>query len=207
MPRPSRWNDVVAAAAKVFRERGYHATRLEDIADELGMQKAGLYNYVPSKEALLLAVIKAPAERLLTLLTGLATADLPASEKIRVIARGHAAIIEEFLPYVAVYVQEFAGRNDQSEWHEMDRLYIGLLTEIIEEGQRDGTFSGSIHPRATALSLIGSLNWMVRWYQPDGSLTAEQIAMHIADVHLRGVLARRRALSPAAAEALGLLSG
>lgn len=190
MPRPSRWNDVVAAAANVFRERGYHATRLEDIADELGMQKASLYNYVPSKEALLLAVVRPPADRLIALLTELAGSDLPASEKIRLVARGHAEIIDEFLPYVAVYVQEMAGRAEEAEWREMDRRYVRLLCDIIAEGQRSGLFSASLRPMSTAMSLIGALNWMTRWYRPDGAMSAEEISMQIADVFLSGLFSR-----------------
>ena len=88
----------------VFNERGYHGTRLEDIAEALGMQKGSLYNYIDSKEALLLAVVTPPATQLLDSLSMLAESDLPASEKIRLVARGHARILEKYLPYVAVYV-------------------------------------------------------------------------------------------------------
>jgi AcrR family transcriptional regulator len=56
MPRPSRWNDVVDAAAKVFQEKGFAAASLEDIAVEVGMRKGSLYHYINSKEDLLFAV-------------------------------------------------------------------------------------------------------------------------------------------------------
>lgn len=189
MPRPSRWNDVVEAAAIVFKDQGYHGTRLEDIAEELGMQKGSLYNYITSKEELLLAVVNPPANRLLDSLTDLAVADLPASEKIRFVAKGHAQVLEEYFPYVAVYVQEIAGQG-HSEWREMDRSYVRLLSKIIEEGRDSGLFASTTTPIISAMALIGALNWMTRWYEPSGTLSAEEIADQIASTFLAGLLAR-----------------
>lgn len=190
MPRPSRWNDVVEAAAVVFRLRGYHATRLEDIAEELGMQKGSLYNYIDSKEELLLAVVTVPAAQLLESLSTLAESELPASEKIRLVARSHAKVVEDYLPYVAVYVQEIAGQDHSPEWHERDRAYVRQLSAIIEEGRQSGMFDASTVPVISAMALIGALNWMTRWYEPDGKLSAEEIADRIASVFLTGILAR-----------------
>jgi len=191
LPRPSRWHDVVEAAAIVFRQRGYHATRLEDIAEHLGMQKGSLYNYIESKEDLLLAVVNPPAAQLLDSLSSLSQSDLPASEKIRFVARSHARVIEDYLPYVAVYVQEIAGQDHSPEWQERDRAYVRQLSDIIEDGRRDGLFDVATMPVISAMALIGALNWMTRWYEPDGELSAEEIADRIATSFLSGVLARR----------------
>ena len=60
MPRPSRWPDIVEAAAHAFRERGFAATSLEDIATEVGIWKGSLYHYIDSKEDLLFAVVRGP---------------------------------------------------------------------------------------------------------------------------------------------------
>ena len=65
MARPSRWNEIVDAAATLFREKGFVATSLEDIAREVGMYKGSLYHYIKSKEDLLFAVVREPAERIL----------------------------------------------------------------------------------------------------------------------------------------------
>lgn len=196
MPRPSRWNDVVEAAAIVFRQRGYHATRLEDIAESLGMQKTSLYNYIDSKEELLLAVVTPPATQLLDSLSALAESDLPASEKIRLVARSHARVFEDYLPYVAVYVQEIAGQDHSPEWRERDRAYVRHLSGIIDEGRQSGLFDATTSPVIGAMALIGALNWMTRWYEPSGELSAEQIADQIASSFLSGVLARRTATVP-----------
>lgn len=198
MPRPSRWNDVVEAAAVVFRQRGYHATRLEDIAEELGMQKGSLYNYIDSKEELLLAVVTLPAAQLLESLSALTDADLPASEKIRLVARSHARVVEDYLPYVAVYVQEIAGQDHSPEWRERDRAYVRQLSAIIDEGRQSGLFDPATVPTISAMALIGALNWMTRWYEPDGALSAEEIADRIASMFLAGMLARGGSASSAA---------
>ena len=87
MPRPSRWPDIVEAAAHAFRERGFAATSLEDIATEVGIWKGSLYHYIDSKEDLLFAVVRGPADRILDDLRLLANLDLPPAEKIR---RGRA---------------------------------------------------------------------------------------------------------------------
>ncbi|HEY9563993.1 MAG TPA: helix-turn-helix domain-containing protein, partial [Nocardioides sp.] len=58
MPRPSRWDDVVSAAARVFSEKGFGGASLEDVANEVGMLKGSLYNYIKSKEDLLFAIVR-----------------------------------------------------------------------------------------------------------------------------------------------------
>lgn len=196
MPRPSRWNEVVDAAAVVFKERGYHATRLEDIAEALNMQKGSLYNYIESKEELLLAVVTPPATQLLESVSSLAGSDLPASEKIRLVARSHARILEEYFPYVAVYVHEIAGQSRSEEWREMDRSYVRHLCAIIDDGRRSGLFDSAIDPLITAMSLIGGLNWMTRWYVQGGELSAEEIAERIASTFLAGLLVRGGGAAP-----------
>jgi AcrR family transcriptional regulator len=178
---------VVAAAAKVFRERGYDGASVEDVADEVGMLKGSIYNYISTKEDLLLAVVRPPAERLLREMRDLEAAEGPAADKIRLMARSHARVIEDFLPYVAVYVHEIAGRQTSGEWVAMDREYVTLAERIVEAGIEADEFRSDVRPRIVALSLIGSLNWLTRWYQPDGRESALEVADQIADLCLRGL--------------------
>ncbi|MFT7473800.1 MAG: AcrR family transcriptional regulator [Verrucomicrobiales bacterium] len=187
---------MVEAAAMVFKERGYHATRLEDIAEALGMQKGSLYNYIDSKEALLLAVVTPPATQLLDSVAALAESDLPASEKVRLIARSHARILEDYFPYVAVYVHEIAGQEHSEEWREMDRAYVRHLSAIIDDGRQTGLFDEATDPLITAMALIGAMNWMTRWYVVGGKHSAEEIAERIANTFLAGLLPRTRSAVP-----------
>jgi TetR/AcrR family transcriptional regulator, cholesterol catabolism regulator len=190
MPRPSRWNDIVEAAAKVFQEKGFAAASLEDIATEVGMWKGSLYHYIDSKEELLLAVVNEPAQHLLTDLRLVAALDLPPAEKIRLVAKAHGHVLETTFVYTSVYLQEVAGRRRSTEWAARDREYVQLITSIIDEGIERGDFSPQLDSRTATFTLIGALNWVTRWYKPDGAMTAGTIAEQICTTFLNGALSR-----------------
>lgn len=190
MPRPSRWDDVVDAAARIFGEKGYAGASLEDVAEEVGMLKGSLYNYISSKEELLLAVVRSPANQLLSRAEAIRTSRVPASEKFRQIAENHVRTIDSHLDYVRVYVQEFAGRHEGGEWSELDRAYIKHIEAIILEGIEQGAFEPATDPRTAALALTGALNWMTRWYHPGSMVQAKAIANQMSDVFLAGLSVR-----------------
>jgi len=197
MPRPSRWNDIVEAAAEIFREKGFAAASLEDIASAVGMWKGSLYHYIDSKEDLLFAVVKEPAERILEAVQTIAELDLPASEKLRQAALTHAQILDETFVYASVYLQEIAGRQRYSEWAERDRLYLRALTSIIQDGVDQGDFAPGTHARTATLAFIGALNWMTHWYKPRGPLPASTIAEQICSLFLNGLIVRRHSAGAA----------
>ena len=191
MPRPSRWNDIVDAAAEIFREKGFAAASLEDIASAVGMWKGSLYHYIDSKEDLLFAVVKEPAERILEEVQHIAELDLPATEKLRQAALTHARVLDETFVYASVYLQEIAGRQRYREWVDRDRLYLRALASIIQDGVDDGVFAPSTNTRTITLAFIGALNWMTHWYKPDGPLPASTIAEQICSLLLNGLIVRR----------------
>lgn len=183
----------MAASAKVFREKGYAGATLGDIAEELGMHKGSIYNYIESKDDLLLAVVRPPAEALLAQMRELMEIDLPASEKVRRVTRIHARILEDFHPYAAVYVQEIAGRHPEGGWIDMDHQYIHLFEQILANGVADGEFDPSLNTNVGALALVGAFNWMTRWWHPDGERSATEIGDEIASLFLAGALVRHEA--------------
>ncbi|MEO1061562.1 MAG: TetR/AcrR family transcriptional regulator [Actinomycetota bacterium] len=190
MPRPSRWNDIVDTAAEAFRRNGFAATSLEEIAAEVGMWKGSLYHYISSKEELLFAVVREPAERILGEIEELAATDLPASEQLRRAARSHVTVLEEHYVYACVYLQEIAGRGRFENWAAMDRQYVDVLERIVQNGIDAGDFDRSLDARLTALAFVGSFNWLTHWYDPDGELAAVTIGDRFTDLFLGGVLRR-----------------
>lgn len=186
MPRPSRWPDVVAAAAKVFREKGYAAATLEDVAHEVGMLKGSLYNYISSKEELLFAVVRPPAEMLLEQARLLAKQPDPAPVRVQRLAELHAEVLQEHFVYASVYIHDVAGLGRFPEWADMDREYVELTRSLLVDGVREGTLSADLDVTTAPHILIGSLNWMTRWWDPAGPVSAQEMARRISSVFLDG---------------------
>ncbi len=189
MPRPSRWPEVMAAAAKVFRAKGYHAASLEDVADEVGMLKGSLYNYISSKEELLFSVVRPPAEQLLARTRELAASDIPTPEKVVALARVHAGVLAEHFVYASVYVHEVAGLGRYPEWAAMDHEYVELVRSVLADGVADGSLRTDLDIRTSGHVLIGSLNWLTRWWDPDGPESAVTVADRITGLFLDGARA------------------
>jgi AcrR family transcriptional regulator len=179
----------MAAAARVFRQKGYHAATLEDVANEVGMLKGSLYNYIASKEDLLFSVVGPPAEHLLAQARELAGATAPAPEKIARLARIHVAVLAEDFVYAAVYVHEVAGLGRYPEWAAMDHEYVELVRSIMTRGVAEGSLRSDLDLRTTPHVLIGSLNWLTRWWDPAGPVTPEEMADRISSLFLSGAQA------------------
>lgn len=176
----------MAAAAKVFRAKGYHAATLEDVADEVGMLKGSLYNYIGSKEELLFSVVRPPAEQLLALTRGLAAEQVPAPEKVVRLARIHADVLAEHFVYASVYVHEVAGLGRYPEWAAMDHEYVRLVRAILAAGVAEGSLRADLDVRTAPHVLIGSLNWLTRWWDPAGPIAAPEMADRISGLFLDG---------------------
>ncbi|MEO6123495.1 MAG: TetR/AcrR family transcriptional regulator [Ilumatobacteraceae bacterium] len=188
------------AAAKLFQTKGFAATSLEDIATEVGMWKGSLYHYINSKEELLLAVVKEPAEHILDDLRIVSGLDLPAAEKLRMVAQAHGRVLETTFVYASVYLQEVAGRGRSDEWTARDREYVRLITAILQEGMDAGDFSSQLDARTATFAFVGALNWVTRWYRPEGPRTAGMISQEICSTFLGGMLSRSSAMPAFAAE-------
>lgn len=187
MPRPSRWSDVVAGAAAVFREKGYHAASLEDVAVEVGMLKGSLYNYIASKEELLFAVVRPSAERLLASTRELAADPAPAPERVHRLALTHVQVLRDDYVCASVYLHEIAGLDRYPEWAAMDREYVALTRSVLAAGVAEGSLVADLDLRTAPHLLLGSLNWLTRWWDPAGPVSAEEMAARVSSTFLDGV--------------------
>lgn len=184
MARPSRWDDVVRAAGKVFRRNGFDRASLEEIAEELGMWKGSLYNYISSKDDLLTAVIAIPAERLTAEVRAIATGPGSPEERLRAIVRCHVELLVDYYDFVAVYLQEVAGRELGVQWRAYDREYAALVEQVVREGIVSGAIPAGRDPRLMTMTLVGALNWLTRWWDPDGDIGPDLVTAQIADIVL-----------------------
>jgi AcrR family transcriptional regulator len=178
-------NELLQIAGEVFKEKGYEAATLNDIASRFGTDRAAIYYYFASKEELFQEVFQATAKKVLDEnLAGairIAALELDAHQKIRLLIELQMKSYEANYPYVYVYMQEDMGKIafQTTAWaREMvrkTRRFESIVTEIIISGIQEKTFRDDLPVPLVAKALFGMVNWTYRWFKPgDRKYNVEQ---------------------------------
>ena len=186
-----REDQVRAAALRLFREKGYHATSMRDIASEVGINKGSLYSYIRSKEDLLIPVFEQAMAVLLAQIEQItADSSLRPTERLARAIHAHVIAVADNLDVLTVYLSEW--RQLAAESLTTVRLhrerYAALFLQILEDGVASGEFR-SMDTRIVMLGMIGMCNYLFRWYRPDGRLVPDQVADELIEMVMRGVRA------------------
>jgi AcrR family transcriptional regulator len=185
----NKQTEIALAAVKLFEQKGYHATSVQDIADEVGLQKGSLYHYIHSKEDLLLHIAHEAISEFNQRLERILNSDIAAEEKVIQAIENHITVSVSNLQTTTVLLREAfsLGEPQHQVIQDLTDRYLELWTEIIRQGKDDGEFSTS-QSRVTALALLGACNWVYRWFKADGKLTAEEVSREFSQVFLHGLL-------------------
>ncbi len=189
--RERRREQIRAAALKAFRDRGYHATTLDHIAEQLGVRKTALYHYFPDKDAILYECHRewlAELDRILVASRKLAS---PA-ERLRYLIVEHVRVMTETMggsplafevPALAPerQVEIIAGRD----------AYERELRRIVDQGIRTGAFR-RVDAKVATFAILGAINWVARWYRPEGALASDEIGAQFADQLVGGLVPASR---------------
>jgi AcrR family transcriptional regulator len=187
-----RIKEIIAAAAKLFKDKGYHATTIQDVADEVGMLKGSLYYHIKSKEELLYLVTQEPIRELIERQKKLADSDWSPPQKIIEFMRLHLRAFDENYPHLFVFLQEKASLSEpvQAEVAGIHFRYEALLEAILCQGVDSGHFRRELDLKMMAFSILGMCNWMFKWYSKGGRLTIDEIGRHMAEIVLNGITTR-----------------
>lgn len=187
----SRKEQVIQTASKLFKEKGYAATSMRDLAHALGIEAASIYSHIKSKEEILQALCTEMAARFRTSLEEVEQADISYSEKLRRGILGHIHVMAKELTASAVFMNE---HRHLSQPHLKDFLlkrinYINRFKKIIEGGIKSGEFK-EVDTKLAVMTLFSSLNWMPDWYDPTGIIDPGQLGNQLADMLLEGLKAK-----------------
>jgi TetR/AcrR family transcriptional regulator, cholesterol catabolism regulator len=183
--------DIIAAATRVFSQRGYHAASMVEIAEEVGMRKPSLYHHVRKKEDLLFAIHEQLIEELTEQTTeALASAQSP-SEKVRAVLRVSMSFVARHRDGVTVFLQESRAVSGD-RWSELVAkrdFYERMVSRVISEGVSSEAFV-DLPPEIVARAVLAMANWGYTWFDPGGKLDADAVSDIFADIALNGLLAR-----------------
>ena len=188
-PIDGRAAEVYRTAARIILQKGYDATSVSDIADALGITKAGLYHYISGKTELLFEIMKFGLEELDQHVMVPAHAITDAEERLRFVISAHARLVMEGDGAVTILVDEARALSpaQNRKVTKLKRAYLDFIRTTFDELNAEGKLR-SVNTTVAAFSIIGSINWLSRWYQADGALSKAEIAEQIADIAFNGVL-------------------
>jgi TetR/AcrR family transcriptional regulator len=194
---------ILAESARVFNRRGFDATTLDEIAQALGVTKAALYYYVKNKEDLLLQCHqKAMDIALDAVRTALAQASEPDEQLRRVLTRYITGMTDQLAGIVVLLYEGALSTAHYRQIMAQRDEYERMVRGIIETGVSSGVFV-PCDSRLVGFAILGALNWIPRWYSPDGPCTPEEIAAAFSEYFVRGLQKNSsRALSPSGGESM-----
>jgi TetR/AcrR family transcriptional regulator, cholesterol catabolism regulator len=185
-----RREEIFDAAARIFHEKGYEATSIQDVADAVGILKGSLYYYITSKEDLLFQVIDEVHRESLEKLDALKQVEGDSLVRLRRFIESHVENNARNLVRIGVFFHDFRSLSPERRAQivaERD-LYDKALRSLIREGQVEGVVAEDVDPKLTAMAILGMMNWIYQWYRPDGSHSPERIAREFANLVLAGVV-------------------
>lgn len=188
---------IITGAAAVFREKGYQAANVGDIAKKAGIDRASIYYYYKGKTELFHEMVEEANFGNVVMAEQIAASDDTPLSKLRILIERLFESYERHYPYLFVYVQEDMTRvlSDKTAWsvkmRALSRRFDTAVISIIQDGLDDGTFGTKGNAKLLAAGIIGMCNWSHRWFEP-GKHDVHQIALSFSDMILHGLKLSRK---------------
>jgi AcrR family transcriptional regulator len=192
----TKLRELVNVAADVFKEKGYEAATLAEIAERFGSVRASLYYYVSGKEELFQEAVRDILARNLADAERIHGLDLQVREKLDMLISQLIASYEDHYPHMSVYVQENMLRvtGERTVWatqmvrdtRRLEKVWISLL----QQGMEERVLRSEIPAVLMANILFGMCNWTHRWFKPGPKLSASQIADAISKIFFEGAVSQ-----------------
>ncbi|HEY1969809.1 MAG TPA: TetR/AcrR family transcriptional regulator [Pseudonocardia sp.] len=187
-----RHDEILRAAAAVFRAKGFQATNITDIAQRLGINQSNVYYYFGKKEEMFLELIEQAVEENVGHAERAAAGVGSAAERLGEVVESLADSYDRHFPFMQLYVQEdvrqWAGSDAERYLKECgDRYHAAVLT-VVRQGIESGEFGADLDPGIATLAVLGAVNWMHRWFVPDGALSGARIGRYLSRIVLGGLV-------------------
>ncbi len=180
---------ILRSAARAFSNKGYHGTSMDDIAAELLMTKGALYYYFEDKEDILFACHDFSLEQLLESLAGIEDAEASPEAKLRALIKAHVNVMLDALQgsAMALDFNALSPENYQKIVAKRDLFEKGMR-KLIRDGVESGDFAPTDDRLATFM-ILGSINWITKWYREGGAYDGIAIAEFFANNFISGLKA------------------
>lgn len=188
---------VLRTAARMFNEKGFHATSLDEVAEALDISKPTVYYYVKSKDEILFECVRLGLEMVVQAADEVEQAGGSASEKLMAVMRKYAEIVTMDFGMCLIRVGEDPlPSQSRAELRRLKARIDMQFRTLVRDGVAEGAFA-ACDPKITAFGIAGTLSWIARWYDPQGPMSADDIAERCIALLMNGLVSRKTDDAPA----------
>lgn len=179
---------VLRRAVDLFNRQGYDGTSMGDLAAELGLSKSAIYHHVPGKQWLLVSALDEALDALTEAITdAVAEAGTSAEERLRRAVHRSVRVLADHLPAVTLLLRVRGNSPVElaalARRRQLDEQLAGLVRAAVDEG----AVRADVDPELVSRLLFGTVNSLVEWYRPDGSLDAAHLADAVVALTFEGL--------------------
>ena len=178
------------AAVRLFRDKGYSATSMRDLADAVNLKASSLYNHISSKEEVLKDICFDNAHRFLDGMKEVEAMPGTATEKVEALLRLHIRAATGDAASVMAFNDEWRHLSNPllGEFMALRKDYESRFLAILNAGMQAGQFQ-KIEPIIALHTIFSSIRWLHDWFQPGKKLTAEEVEEHVVRMLMKGLSA------------------
>jgi AcrR family transcriptional regulator len=177
---------LLMVAVKLFNERGYDGTSMEDLSRKLGITKSAIYHHVPSKEELLRLAVDRALDGLFEVASETAQLDGRAIDRLEHLVRGSVLVLADRLPFVTLLLRVRGNTKVERAALARRREFDRLVTDLVKQAEAEGDIRPDVDPAVTARLLFGMVNSLIEWYRPRRGSAAE-VADAVCKVAFEGL--------------------
>ena len=182
----NRRGDIIRAAGRLFRQKGYNGTTIRDIADAVNMRSGSPFYHFKSKHEILFIVTTEGIEVMLKNLEAALANELPPRESFEACVTTHLNYLlgpgRDFA-WVMLYESRLLDPAEREVVHRMSARYEAVFSGVLDRLHANGDLADA--SVVTRKLILGTMNWSAQWYNQDGASNPSEIAKHICDLVLR----------------------
>jgi TetR/AcrR family transcriptional regulator, cholesterol catabolism regulator len=183
----ARRGEIVQAATDLFREKGVAGVSIDDIARAAGVDRSAVYYYFGNKEELFREIVIDSLIDVMELADHIDESPEPPEQKLELLIRRLMTSYAHRYPQMSVYLREDVQTLPELNLPKLQVRFEQAVTSIIREGVDEGIFRSDIQPRVASYAIQGMLAWTHRWFDPDGLLSADDVAKQFATFAIAGL--------------------
>jgi AcrR family transcriptional regulator len=184
---------IITKAARLFREKGYSASSMRDLAEEVGVEAASLYNHISSKSEILQEICFKVANKFMSHIEGIDNSDMDSIAKTEAILRFHVQQMIHHYEEVYVSDREWKHLIDPylSNYQNQRRTYRQRMAQIIEDGIRKGEMKAIDAPTAV-LIMLHAVSGIESWHRSKKKISGELLEENMLMILIDGLRNNRQ---------------